>query len=133
MQKSRLVWDSLRKAVQSQLVSLEKEIIETVKAHNADEATEDRFDESATANAVRQLHTILDGLDTRLIDKLDEALNAKGDRVRELHAEAAGIVREYQAFVAGSTLIAAIDANGFVPTSIRATVEKTLSGLARSL
>jgi hypothetical protein len=69
--------------------------------------------------------------DQQLLDKLDEALNAKSDEQRrERHQEAAAIIQEYQSFVAGDPTIALIDANGFTPTTIRTEVTSTLANLA---
>jgi len=131
LQKSRLTWDGLRKNIQSQLQALEKSILDAVRAHNSDETIEEGYEEGAVGTAVKQLYTILDKLDQRLIDKLDEALNAKGFAERQSrHAEAAGIVKEYQAFVNGDALLAQIDKNGFTSTNIRAAATTALSDLA---
>ncbi|WP_445682290.1 hypothetical protein [Radicibacter daui] len=133
LQKSRLDWDALRKNIQTQLQSLEKSIFDAVRAHNADPAAEDIFEEEEVTLGVGQLYRILDGLDTRLIDKLDEALNSEGDQRRARHAEAARIVEEYQSFVDSDPLIGEIDENGFLPTSIRGDALSALGALARQL
>jgi len=131
LQKSRLTWDGLRKNIQSQLQSLEKSIMDAVRAHNSDETIEDGFEEGAVGAGIKQLYTVLDKLDERLIDKLDEALNAKTFTDRQSrHAEAAGIVKEYQAFVNGDALLAQIDKNGFTSTNIRAAATTALGELA---
>jgi hypothetical protein len=134
LQKSRLAWDGLRKSVQSQLQQLEQSILAGLKAHNGDESAADEFDETEVAAKVRGLYGILDHLDERLIDKLDEALNAKTEDERTARqGEAAGIIKEYQDFVTGDPLIASIDASGFGNTSIRTTAVSTLSALAGKL
>ncbi|MDY0744408.1 hypothetical protein SNE35_07815 [Paucibacter sp. R3-3] len=133
MQASRLAWDSLRKNVQAQLQKLEASVLEAVRKHNADESAEDEYDETGVATSVKSLYAMLDTLDTRLIDKLDEALNAEGAERDRLNAEAAGIAREYQAFVDSDPLIQEIDANGFVPTNIRAELQRTLGQLHAQL
>src|SRR3954465_9007651 len=131
LQKSRIAWEILRKSVQGQLQELEQSIIAGVKAHNADETVEEEYDEAQVATAVKQVHKMMEKLDTRLIDKLDEALNAKdqSDRANR-HAEAAGIIKEYKAFVDGDAMLAAIDSNGFMNSSIRTSLVSTLSDLA---
>jgi hypothetical protein len=133
LQKSRLEWDGLRKNVQAQLRDLERSILDAVRAHNADPDAADTFDEAEVAVGVGRLYRILDRLDARLVDKLDEALNADGEERRARHAEAAEIVKEYQAFVDGDDLIAEIDGNGFFPTTIRGDAQAALGALARQL
>jgi len=133
MQASRLAWDSLRKNVQAQLQRLEASVLDAVRKYNADESAEDEYDETGVATSVKSLYAMLDALDTRLIDKLDEALNAEGAERDRLNAEAAVIAREYQAFVDSDPLIQEIDANGFVPTNIRAEVLRTLGQLHAQL
>ncbi len=133
LQKSRLVWDQTRKSILQQLNGLTAAINTAVRAHNEDEEAEDEFDEGELAQGVTRLYGILEKLDTRLIDKLDEALNASGEERAALNREAAVIVAQYQAFVSGDATIARIDANGFTATTIRPTVEATLKALAAQL
>jgi paraquat-inducible protein B len=133
LQTSRLAWDNVRKSVQEQLQSIEKSLIAAVAAHNADETAEDEYDSAEIAKAAHSIYTILDKLDTRLIDKLDQALNADGAKRAEFQTEAAAIVKEYQAVAAGDPLLSHIDSNGFAQTTIRDVVQKTLADLARQL
>jgi hypothetical protein len=133
LQTSRLDWDGLRKRVQQQLQALEAALLKAVQTHNADESLEDEYDEAGVATNVRKIYGLLDKLDERLIDKLDEALNASGAQRDALNAQAAGIVKEYQAFVDADPLIAEIDSNGFISTSIRGEVQRTLTKLASQL
>jgi hypothetical protein len=131
LQKSRLAWDSLRKSVQAQLQELEHAILAGVRAHNEDETAEDEFEEGEVGSAVKSLYRILDRLDERLIDKLDEALNANTEEQRQArHQEAAGIIKEYQAFAASDPTLAMIDENGFTQSTIRNAVASTLADLA---
>lgn len=131
LQQSRLAWDSLRKSVQSQLQDLEKSIVAGVKAHNGDETREEEYDEDQIGTAVKQLYTIMQKLDTRLLDTLDDALNAKDQAARESHhAQAAALIKEYQGFLDGDPILAAIDNNGFTKSSIRSSVAGTLTELA---
>jgi len=133
LQQSRLAWDGLRKRVSSQLDALEQAVLQEVRAHNADANNEDEFDEAELTEGLRRLHGLLDRLDARLIDKLDEALQASGPARQQLHQQALAIVDEYRSFVASDALIAQIDANGFVDTAIRAEAERTLAQLAQRL
>lgn len=133
LQTSRLAWDGLRKQVGAQLSTLERSIVDAVRAHNADEASDETFDEGELALGTQRLHALLDSLDGRLIDKLDEAQNAAAAERIRLQREAAAIVREYQAFVDSNVLIASIDDSGFAPTTIRADAQRTLAELAAAL
>ena len=132
-QSSRLAWDATRKKVQSQLQELEKAILSAVETHNQDKTAEDEYEMTEVAEGTKQLYLILDELDTRLIDKLDEALNADGEARVALHKEAKEIINEYQQFVASDPLMAAIDNNGFFDSSIRKVVDGTLSVLASKI
>jgi hypothetical protein len=134
LQKSRLAWDAVRKRVQTELQELERSIVSAVQEHNAAEDAEDEYDESELAAGTKQLYTILDRLDERLIDKLDEALNAEDPQVRQArHGEAVTIIQEYQAFVDTDPLLAAIDENGFTSSTIRKSITTTLGTLASKL
>ncbi|WP_077033349.1 hypothetical protein [Pelomonas sp. KK5] len=133
LQQARLSWDGLRKALQGQLQGLEKQLLADVRAHNADPDAPDLLDEAEVTTAVREVYTVLDLLDTRLIDKLDEALNAEGAARQAHQAEAAALVQEYQRLVASDPRIADIDDNGFFPTSIRAEAQRTLNALLQQL
>lgn len=133
LQKSRLAWDGLRKTVQQQLKDLEGALRTAVAQYNEEESSEDEFEEGDLTEGVRRLHGVLDKLDTRLIDKLDQALNADGTQRAALHAEAAVLVKEYQAYVDSDPLIAEIDNNGFIATTIRQESVKTLAELAQQL
>ena len=107
LQQSRLAWDSLRKRVQTQLKEIEQSILAGVKEHNADEAAEDQFEEAEVGAAIKTLHTILGEHDERLLDKLDEALNAKSEAERrDRHQEAAAIIQEYQSFAGSDATLA---------------------------
>jgi len=133
LQKSRLAWDGLRKTVQVELQSLERAIIAGVASHNDDPSSPDEFEAGDVAASTRRLYTVLDGLDAGLIDTLDDALNASGeDRLRH-QAAARTLIGGYRRFVAGDPLVQAIDANGFIPTTLKASVERTLADLDAAL
>jgi hypothetical protein len=133
LQKSRVAWDNTRKAIQAQLKALELAVTEAVRKHNADETSEDEYDEGEVTQSVPKLHTLLDHYDIRLIDKLDAALNATGDQRMALQQEAAGIIKDYQSILAGDTNLTLVDKTGLLPVAIRPILEKTLSVLATQL
>ena len=80
------------------------------------------------------LDSLLDYLDERLIDKLDEALNAAtaADR-RALNTQALDIVKEYVEFVDNSILLVDISDNGFVQLPIKPMLNERLNHLAQKL
>ncbi len=134
LQKSRIAWDTTRKAIQAQLKALERAVVDAVRKHNEDETAEDEYDEGElTQGGIPKLYKLLDKYDSRLIEKLDEALNAEPDQRPALQQEAAGIIKEYQMILSGDTNLAMVDSSGFLPTPIRPIVEKTLSVLATQL
>jgi hypothetical protein len=133
MQKSRLAWDALRKSVQSQLQGLEAAIVRAVIEHNKDNSAADEFAPGDVQRGTKKLYEILARLDGRLIDTLDKALNAQGMERANLQKQAKALIQEYQAFVQGDPMIAAIDKNGFIPTTIRPAVTQALSVLSEHL
>jgi len=133
LQKSRLEWKEARDKVESDLVSLEQTILSECKQMNADPNEEFEFDLDELAAKSKRLHSIMDGIDERLLEKLDEALKAQGEQRAEKQKEAAGIIQEYQAFLNSDPLVARIDNSGFMNTSIRQTFVNTLTNLAANL
>jgi hypothetical protein len=133
LQKSRLQWHETRGKVHHELEALEQAIIADCKQINADPNEEFEFDLNELAAKAKHLYTIMDKMDERLIDKLDEALAAKAAARDEKQKEAAAIVKEYTAFLNGDPLIAVIDNSGFMNTSIKQTFAKTLTELAANL
>ena len=133
LQKCRLAWDNARKQVQSELQNLEKIIVDKFKAHNSDDNNEVKYDITEVAANTKNLYTILDKLDNRLIDKLDEALNAEPDDRKVLQQDAKQIIVEYQEFVKTDSLMVGIDDNPFLKGSIRKDVERVLSSLESML
>lgn len=123
--QTRLAWDRTRKFVQEELRRLERAIID---------AFEDDAVGPAIAAGTRKLYRILDTLDERLIDKLDDALNASDLEQRaSLHRDARAVVSQYLEFLEKDALMADIDDNGFIETSIRSTVEQRLRAIDQVL
>ena len=113
--------------------NLEKIIVDKFKAHNSDDNNEVKYDITEVAANTKNLYTILDKLDNRLIDKLDEALNAEPDDRKVLQQDAKQIIVEYQEFVKTDSLMVGIDDNPFLKGSIRKDVERVLSSLESML
>ena len=134
LQKSRLEWDQTRKAVTTELQGLEKAIVAACQAVNDDPDDEDEIDMSELAAKTKELYNIMTKLDERLIDKLDEALNAAAPAQRDQkQKEAAAIIKEYQTTVDSDPLVAAIDQSGFLNTTIKQRFTNVLKDLASKL
>jgi hypothetical protein len=124
-QQTRLAWDATRKTIQAEVKKLEDSILASCKE-----------DEEVGIDGVdlTSLSSILERLDSRLIDKLDEALNAQDPAERQrVHLQAKNIVTEYMAFVNDSPLMADIDDSGFTPVAVRKTALSALTLLSSKL
>jgi hypothetical protein len=125
LQQSRLEWDKTRKTIQAEIKKLEDSILASAAA-----------DEEVGADGVDvgSLSGILEQLDTRLIDKLDEALNAEDPAQRQqLNLQAKNIIGEYMTFVNSNALMADIDESGFTPVAVRKTAVEALTNLSSKL
>lgn len=123
--QSRLIWDTTRKQVQSELHKLEAEILKE---------TADEPDAATIAKNSKILYRVLDFLDERLIDKLDEALNASTEEDRrKAETEARDIVDEYVDYMKTDKLLHDIDDNGFIDLQIQATVSEQLKAISDNL
>jgi hypothetical protein len=132
--QTRLVWDAARKRIQAELNALVKSIHDTVKKLNENADAEEEVDPAELQKGIGKLQMILEKLDERLIDRLDEALNAADPKIRQAkHQEAKGIVSEYLAYVSSDPLMAIIDDNGLTATKILATAEAALKTLSSKL
>jgi hypothetical protein len=125
LQRTRLEWDKTRKTIQAEIKKLEDSILSS--AASDEEVGADGVDLSS-------LNNILDRLDTRLIDKLDEALNAEDPAQRQQYnLQAKSIIGEYMAFVNSNALMADIDESGFTPVAVRKTAVEALTNLSSNL
>jgi hypothetical protein len=125
LQRTRLEWDKTRKTIQAEIKKLEDSILSS--AASDEEVGADGVDLSS-------LNNILDRLDTRLIDKLDEALNAEDPAQRQQYnLQAKSIIGEYMTFVNSNALMADIDESGFTPVAVRKTAVEALTNLSSNL
>lgn len=123
--QARLAWDQMRKRLQAELRKVEAAVLARVGGES---------DFATIAANLRELHTLLEDLDERLIDTLDDALNATTAEARAtFHVEAREIVAEYLDFVATDDLLAAVDRNGFVGTSLVPELQRCLAGIDTQL
>lgn len=122
---SRLAWEQTRSAIRAELKRLEAVVLDEAR-------DEPDFAEIQANSGV--LHTVLDHLDERLTDKLDESLNAKGAAERRAaDLQALELVKEYIGFARSDTLLADICANGFTDVPIRALLDERLNDLSTQL
>ncbi|HEX5273081.1 MAG TPA: hypothetical protein VFW33_21440 [Gemmataceae bacterium] len=134
LQKSRVLWAQTHGRMKEQLKQLERSILETCEQLNDDLEAEEEFDPDQLVTGTQRLNGILDKLDERLIDKLDEALNAADAGLRrKRQVEAKEIVKEYVAFVNSDPLMAVIDNNGFTDVKIADGVIAALKELSANL
>lgn len=122
---ARLLWDDTRQSVQAQLRKLEAAIRE---------ATKDKpYAEEASRNTPL-LYEMLEIFDTRLSDKLDEALNAAApeDRSR-LRKQAMGILAEYVKYLKSDPIFEELDENPFVPLTVRRDLTDALVRIGKHL
>jgi hypothetical protein len=133
LQTSRHKWNETRGHVRTELESLEKAILDDCKQMNGDPNEELEVDLDELSKQTKQIFGIMDKMDERLIDTLDEALAAKDEQRGQKQKQAAAIVKEYQAILQSDPLIAQIDGSGFMNTSIRQTFAQALEELAGNL
>ncbi|QHJ00388.1 hypothetical protein GT347_21845 [Xylophilus rhododendri] len=133
LQGARLVWDGMRKSVQSQFGTIQSAVLAGVRAHNADPEQEDEFDETEVQAQLQALFVSLDRMDRGLIDKLDQALGVEGAQRDARYAEAELLIRQFRGFAASDPMLAFIDDNGFAPTEIRASMDRALGELEKQL
>lgn len=125
LQKARLAYDAARKSVRKDLQGLEAAIGAVFKG---------QVDHSEMVAAAKRVHVILDLVDERLLDRLDDALNAADPKERaKHHRDAVKIIGEYSGILDTNPLIAALANNPFKPVSVEATLRKTLTALSAKL
>ncbi len=123
MQKSRLIWDSARKRVATEIQSL--------KAAVSAEAQGDP-NENAVLGALKQLDDVLTNLDERLLDKLDAALSNSDPVVHAtLTQDAKAIIGEYIAYTQSNPLVQKLD--GDTPFGVKLSVASTMNATLKAL
>ena len=124
-QQTRLSWDTTRKQVQAELKKLEDSVLAETKGEP---------DSEQIAQNSKVLYSVLDRLDERLIDKLDDALNASTPEARAgFNQDARKIVGEYIAYVKSDELLRDIDDNGFVDIKLSSMLTERLNAMAAQL
>jgi hypothetical protein len=130
---SRL-WESTRQQLQTDLVALEKKILDDCAAINANKESDIEIDMEELEVKVTTLHDVLTHLDDRLLHTLHDALEADvPERRKKNQKEAARLVKGYLKFVNSDPTMAQIDQNGFADFKIRQRVTSALNDLAKTL
>ena len=120
--QARLKWDGARKQARAELEKL-------VAALRAEFEHEPDF--GTIEGAIQQFAGAFEGLDERLLDKLDEAYNASTPEAEQaFRKQAAVIVKEHQAFVAKNKLLSSVDHNPILPVQVAGTLKSALDELA---
>ncbi len=124
--KSALLWDTTRKYLEDQITPLENIILE---------AAADEHDFDAIKAGVPVLRQVMQRLDARLSEKLNQAYGTQDQAGRvKLREEAKVVVGEYEAYMAADKLIGALDGNPFNPEFDGvARVQTTLKAIAAYL
>jgi hypothetical protein len=124
--KSALLWDTTRKYLEDQITPLEKIILE---------AAADEHDFDAIKAGVPVLRQVMQRLDARLSEKLNQAYGTQDQAGRvKLRQEAKVVVGEYETYMAADKLIGALDGNPFNPEFDGvARVQTTLKAIATYL
>lgn len=125
LQKARLGWDSERKRVASQLQALEAAMVDAFKG--AEDATE-------MARIARKTRDVLQVIDGRLLDALDDALNAQDIPARGAHlTKCKGLIDAYMADLDSHPLIQLIEGNPFLRIDVVPGMRSTLGRVRAEL
>jgi hypothetical protein len=132
--QARLQWDGMRKNVRAELERTEKRILEHCRAVNDEPNGKYEYDMPEASARVKELYVLLERLDERLIDKLDEALNAAEPALRQARQqEARKIVEEYTGVVSTDPLLAAMTASTLAPSKLKDELLVVLKDLGNKL
>ncbi len=124
--KSRLAWVATRKKIETDLGKLKSAVMAACQGIDIESALEASFRE--------RVEPVLEQLDESLAHKLDEVNGAADAAQRaKLMAEAKAILERYEAFAAGSQIIAKLDDNPFFPLTISKTLAATLGTLSNAI
>jgi hypothetical protein len=127
LQKSRVDWDTARQNLHAQLQTVSAAVKK--ECENPDE-----YDVANVLEGCKKLDVILERLDTRLIDVLDQALTAKDIGVRVgFEKQAVGLINEYLKTVTTDPTVKAVDESGLIAVPIQQSMSKLLSEMAGRL
>jgi len=129
LQQSRNLWDMARKKLHARLQG----VAAAVQKECQNEEEYDQADVK-TKLKVGLIDALMNRLDTRLIDVLDQALNAENpDKRSAFEKQAIQLVAEYLAFVDTNPLVYEIDESGLIDKPIKPTMTNVLTELSNRL
>lgn len=123
--KARLGWGTARGKARAGIASLRDGLREALSGDPEFPAMDQH---------IATLDDIIAGLDGRLEDTLDAAMNATDPAKRQdLKQQAVDLVEDYRRFVEGHPVLRKIDDNPFMPSPVFATLSAELGTLAKTL
>jgi hypothetical protein len=119
--QAKLDWRNARTQVQAELQKVEQAVLDACKE-------QPNFGE--IAGKVKNLYGILNTLDERLIDKLDDALKAQDPEKKNFaDQQSRQLIKEYLNFINSDPLMSTIDGNPFAPVNVKNRLVATLTDL----
>ncbi len=123
---SRLAWVDTKKRVEAD--------VEKLRAALAQTYADAPYGKEIDAKFRTVVAPVLATFDDRLTEALDDLMN-EADEIKRTQAIAGAraVMKDYLSFAMSDKLIGDLDANPFVPLTIRATVTTTLAALAKTM
>lgn len=118
--KARLEWVAAKQNVEGQLHGLRTAVLA-------------EFDDEEALESVEKLDRVLARFNEGLTDSLDDLYNAEADRKSDVARKALAIAASYRGYVESDDLVAHVDENPFMPTSVRDTLTTPLAGIESRL
>ena len=123
--KAMIAWNEMRVQVGREVSKLQAAILE---AHEGEDDYDDIDDN------IGNLDDILEHLDDRLIDKLNDMRAATSEAEKaKLLQEARGVLQGYRAYLASDPLVNDIDDNGYIKLEVKPLIASTLESVAAAL
>ena len=123
---ARLEWTGTRQRIEAEVGKLRDAIEKTYAGQP--------FGTNLVAKFETTVAPVLEQFNDRLADSIDEVMNETDVNRRDtLVIQARGVVKDYLAYAMTEPLIADLDANPFVPLTIRSNATKTLASLAKAI
>ncbi|MDB6122864.1 MAG: hypothetical protein JWQ71_1857 [Pedosphaera sp.] len=123
--QAKLDWRNVRIQVQSELQKVEQAVLDACK---------EQPNIGEIAGKVKNLYSVLNTLDERLIDKLDDALKAQEPEKKDFaDQQSRTLIKEYLGFINSDPLMAVIDDNPFAPVNVKGRLVATLTDLDKKI
>jgi hypothetical protein len=123
--QAKLNWRNVRTQVRSELQKVEQAVLDACK---------EQPNIGEIAGKVKNLYNVLNALDERLIDKLDDALKAPDPEKKDFaDGKSRALIKEYLGFINSDPLMAVIDENPFAPVNVKGRLVATLTDLDKNI